>query len=71
MLIPIFNPELLKLACCGYGHWFAVDVLIELWQQMHHRGTDHSLSKICPACGATVTVHWNNETVEFEPRKAE
>lgn len=65
--IPILNPELTKRSCCGYGDWFALDLLVELWQKKAERHANETLSRTCPSCGAKVTVNWDTESVTFEP----
>lgn len=65
--IRILNPDLTKRACCFYGDWFALDLLLEIGSDLP--GERPSITKVCPACGATVTVDWVTETVTFEARK--
>jgi hypothetical protein len=63
--VAILNPSLREEACCLYGDWFALDLLVELWTDNAQRGLPRKLTKTCPACGARVTVDWEHETVRF------
>lgn len=67
--IQIINPDLIKQACCGYGAWFALDMLVELWVKRLPQWATITLTKTCPSCGAKVTVNWNTESVTFVLRE--
>lgn len=65
--VRIFNPDLIKNECCGYGTVFVIDMLHDTWHSLRsEKDKREPLSVTCPSCGRTVYVDWNNETTWWE-----